>query len=118
MGDAMPMTLGHLPRDGRIRLLLEVVVHPVSTVGDLTLGHFTLSADILGLGAEPQTHPVRLSLPVTKEPEASPPAQEIVAALSQIALYRMQEKARHEAELGQSSQAARRLKTWPPTVGR
>jgi Ca-activated chloride channel family protein len=109
MGDAMPMTLGHLPRDGRIRLLLEVVVHPVSTVGDLTLGHFTLSADILGLGAEPQTHPVRLSLPVTKEPEASPPAQEIVAALSQIALYRMQEKARHEAELGQSSQAARRL---------
>ena len=28
---------------------------------------------------------------------------------SQISLYRMQEKARHEAELGQSSQAARRL---------
>ena len=29
MGDSLPMTLGHLPRDGRIRLLLEVVVHPV-----------------------------------------------------------------------------------------
>jgi len=109
MGDALPMTLGHLPRDGRIRLLWEVVVHPVGALGVLTLGHFTVSADILGLGAESQTYPVRLDLPVSKEPDVEPPPQDIVAALSQIALYRMQEKARHEAELGQSSQAARRL---------
>jgi Ca-activated chloride channel homolog len=109
MGDSLPMTLGHLPRDGRIRLLLEIVVHPVGTLTEVMLGHFTLSADILGLGPDPQTLPVRLALNVTSEPDGSSPPQDIVAALSQIALYRMQEKARHEAELGQSSQAARRL---------
>jgi Ca-activated chloride channel family protein len=109
MGDSLPMTLGHLPRDGRIRLLLEVVVHPVGSLAQVTLGHFTLTADILGLGADPQTLPIRLVMDVTKEPDGAPPPQDIVAALSQIALYRMQEKARHEAELGQSSQAARRL---------
>jgi Ca-activated chloride channel homolog len=109
MGDSLPMTLGHLPRDGRIRLLLEVVVHPVGSLAQVTLGHFTLSADILGLGADPQTLPIRLVMDVTKEPDGVPPPQDIVTALSQIALYRMQEKARHEAELGQSSQAARRL---------
>jgi Ca-activated chloride channel family protein len=109
MGDSLPMTLGHLPRDGRIRLLLEVVVHPVGSLAQVTLGHFTLTADILGLGADPQTLPIRLVMDVTKEPDGVPPPQDIVAALSQIALYRMQEKARHEAELGQSSQAARRL---------
>jgi len=109
MGDSLPMTLGHLPRDGRIRLLLEVVVHPVGSLAQVTLGHFTLTADILGLGADPQTLPVRLVMDVTKEPDGALPPQDIVTALSQIALYRMQEKARHEAELGQSSQAARRL---------
>ncbi len=52
---------------------------------------------------------MNISLPVSKTPDADPPPNDIVTALSQIALYTMQEKARHEAELGQSTQAARRL---------
>ena len=50
-------------------------------------------------------------MPVSNRPDPDPPPEEIFSALSFIALYRMQEKARHEAELGQAVQAARRLET-------
>jgi Ca-activated chloride channel family protein len=109
MGDALPMSLGHLQRDGRIRLLLEIVVHPVGGQAQLRLADFQLSAEVIGQGNATTTLPVHLVLPVTKHPDTEPAPNEIVAALSQLALYTMQEKARHEAELGQSTQAARRL---------
>lgn len=109
MGDALPLSLGHLQRDGRIRLLLEIVIHPVSALPEVTLADFQISADVIGQGNGATSLPVRVALPVTKHPEADPAPNEIVGALSQIALYTMQEKARHEAELGQSAQAARRL---------
>jgi len=109
MGDTLPMHLGHLPRDGRIRLLLEVVIHPVSSQTHMKLADLQLTADILGRDASPESLPVSIALPVSKTPDPEPAPNDIVAALSQIALYSMQEKARHEAELGQSTQAARRL---------
>jgi Ca-activated chloride channel family protein len=108
-GDTLPMVLGHLPRDGRIRLLLEVVVHPASALTHVQLADFQLTADVLGEDGSAQSLPVNISLPVSKAPDTEAPPNDIVAALSQIALYTMQEKARHEAELGQSTQAARRL---------
>jgi Ca-activated chloride channel family protein len=108
-GDTLPMILGHLPKDGRIRLLLEVVVHPAFALTQVQLADFQVAADILGGEAGAQSLPVNISLPVSKTPDPEPAPKDIVAALSQIALYTMQEKARHEAELGQSSQAARRL---------
>lgn len=108
-GDTLPIILGHLPRDGRLRLLLEVVVHPTSALTHVQLADFQLAADILGGEAGAQSLPVNISLPVSKTPDPEPAPNDIVSALSQIALYTMQEKARHEAELGQSTQAARRL---------
>jgi Ca-activated chloride channel family protein len=108
-GDTLPMILGHLPKDGRIRLLLEVVVHPASSLTHVQLADLQLSADVLGEFGSAQSLPVNISLPVSKTPDPEPAPNDIVAALSQIALYTMQEKARHEAELGQSTQAARRL---------
>jgi len=109
MGDTLPMNLGNLPRDGRIRILLEIVIHPASALSSVNLADFVLAADVLGHATMAQTLPVSISLPVSKHPDPEPAPSDIVAALSQIALYSMQEKARHEAELGQSTQAARRL---------
>jgi Ca-activated chloride channel family protein len=109
MGDTLPMALGHLPRDGRIRLLLEVVIHPASALNQVAMADFQLAADILGQSGGAESLPVPITLAVSKQPDPEPPPNDIVAALSQIALYSMQEKARHEAELGQSTQAAKRL---------
>ncbi|MCZ6529450.1 MAG: DnaJ domain-containing protein [Chloroflexi bacterium] len=109
MGDSLPLTLGNLPRDGIVRVLLEMVIHPIGKISELTLAHFTIDGDILGKQDENVPLPLEVLIPVSDEPDMDPPSEEITAALSQISLYRMQEKARHEAELGQSAQAARRL---------
>jgi Ca-activated chloride channel homolog len=109
MGDSLPMSLGNLPRDGIVRVLLEMVIHPIGKISELTLAHFTIDGDILGKGDESVPLPLEVRIPVSDEPDTDPPSEEITSALSQISLYRMQEKARHEAELGQSAQAARRL---------
>jgi len=109
MGDSLPMTLGNLPRDGIVRVLLEMVIHPIGKISELTLAHFTIDGDILGKRDTSVPLPLEVRIPVSDEPDTDPPSEEITAAMRQISLYRMQEKARHEAELGQSGQAARRL---------
>lgn len=109
MGDTLPMTLGNLQRDGEIRLLLELVVHPIGQISRLTLAHFTVAGDLLSKDVPSDPLPVRAEIDVSDKPDPNPPPQEIVTALSQLALYSLQEKARHEAELGQATQAARRL---------
>lgn len=109
MGDSLPMQLGHLPQEGMIRLLLEMVIHPIGPVDELTLAHFTIDGDVLGKGSESTALPLHVMIPVSNDPDPEPPPEEIVNSLSLIAMYRMQEKARHEAELGQTSKAARRL---------
>lgn len=109
MGDTLPMTLGNLQRDGEIRLLLELVVHPIGQISRLTLAHFTVAGDLLSKDVPSDPLPVRAEIDVSDKPDPNAPPQEIVTALSQLALYSLQEKARHEAELGQATQAARRL---------
>ncbi len=109
LGDSLPVVLGHLPRDGVIRLLLEMVIHPVRSVDELTLAHFNVSGDILGSDMDGMVLPIEIKINVTSDPDTKPPPDIIVSALNHVALYRMQEKARHEAELGQVAQAARRL---------
>jgi Ca-activated chloride channel family protein len=109
MGDSLPMSLGQLPREGIIRLLLEVVIHPIGNMRELTLAHFNIDGDVLGREADSVALPLDVRIAVSTEPDPDPPPEEITSALSLISLYRLQEKARHEAELGQSAQAARRL---------
>jgi Ca-activated chloride channel family protein len=109
MGDTLPMILGNLPRSGNVKLLLELVIHPIGQIEELTLAHFTISGDLVGPNIEERSLPIQVRCMVSQEPDPTPPAEEIVSALSLLALYRMQEKARHEAELGESTQAARRL---------
>jgi Ca-activated chloride channel family protein len=109
LGDALPLNVGHLLRDTPINIILEFVVHPLSGSTGLTLAHFNISGDVLQPDTESANLPIEIKILVADEPDPNPPPKEIVVALNLIALYRMQEMARHESELGQSAQAARRL---------
>jgi Ca-activated chloride channel family protein len=109
--DILPIVLGNLGREGKIRVLLEMVIHPIGQIDELDLAHFSISGDVLGLGAERQALPLHVKTTVSDQPDPNPPPKDILSALSFISLYRMQEKARHEAELGQTVQAARRLES-------
>lgn len=109
LSDALPLVLGHLGRDDSIRLLLELVIHPIGPIHELTLASLQVAGDLLGQAPDNPPLPVAIRCPVSSEPEHEPPPAEILATLNLVSLYRMQEKARHEAELGQSSSAARRL---------
>lgn len=109
MGDSLPIFIGNLLRDSSIRLLLELVVHPIGQVEDLVLAHLTITGDLVSGEAESVGLPLEVRIPASKQPDPNPPPDDIIDALNQISLYRMQEKARHEAELGQATRAARRL---------
>lgn len=109
LSDHFPLLLGQLPRDGRIRLLLELVIHPIGQIDHLEMAHLNIDGDILGSNNESIPLPVKVEIPVSDKPDMDPPPQEISQAISRISLYEMQEKARHEAEIGQAQQAARRL---------
>jgi Ca-activated chloride channel family protein len=109
LSDNLPLKLGNLPADDIIRVLLEVVIHPIGDQDTLTLAHFDAAGDLLAEGGETYSLPISVEQAVSDQPDSQPPPQEIVEALSSIALYRMQDMARHEAELGHSSHAADRL---------
>jgi Ca-activated chloride channel family protein len=109
LGENLPFFLGYLPRDGVIRVLLEAVIQPIGDVDELVFGQFTINGDILGQAEDAVGLPLQVSLPVSKDADGMPPPEDIVSALSFVSLYRMQEKARLEAELGEALQAARRL---------
>jgi len=109
LSDTLPLKLGNLPANEIIRLLLEVVIHPIGDQEMLTLAHFDVAGDLLAQGGETHVLPVLVEHTVSDQPDTQPPPQEIVEALSSIALYKMQDMARHEAELGHASHAAQRL---------
>lgn len=111
MGDSIPITLGNLTRNEPITLLMEFVIHPVGPTERIVLANFTVSGEVVGQPEDKAFNllPLEISAPTAQQPDPNPPPEEITSALSLLAMYRLQEKARHEAELGQASQAARRL---------
>ncbi|MCK4790653.1 MAG: VWA domain-containing protein [Desulfobacteraceae bacterium] len=110
LDNSFPMTLGHLPRDGKLRLLLELVVQPIMELHELTLAHLNASGDLPGLESESLDVFVEISLPISDEPDPNPPPDDITSALNIIFFCRTREIARHETERGQVTQAIRRLK--------
>lgn len=111
LSDALPINLGNLGRDGEIQVIMELVIHPIGQMAELELGHLMISGDVLGMAGESQSLPVRITCKVSDHPDPSPPPPELLSSLGYIVLYRMQEKARHEAETGQAAKAARRLES-------
>ncbi len=105
-----PMRLGVLRSNEPISLLLEFKVNADATRSprvDLALGRIHITASAHPTPIPPLS--VRLSRPVAETPGDELPSQKIIRALSRLSLYRMQEKARAEAEAGNYAQASRRL---------
>lgn len=109
LGDSLPMSLGNLPKDGYIRLLLELVIHPLLGLEAITLANLSVKGTLLGKNAEEKQLPIAIEMDLTDDLDGKPPPQAISQALNLLSMYKLQEKARHEAELGQVAQAARRL---------
>jgi Ca-activated chloride channel family protein len=109
LSDTLPVTLGNLPKKSTIRVLLELVVHPAPGSAQLAIAKLNITGELIGHSMEPASVPISIELPISDEPETNPPPKEIASALNLLSLYKQQEKARHEAELGETVKAARRL---------
>jgi Ca-activated chloride channel family protein len=106
-----PVRLGIIPNKSILSVLLEFIVPPIQE-GRTRLKLLTgeLSFIIPSESRVPQKYPIRLSRLVGEIPDHDFPPQSIFRALSQITLYRMQERARQEVAEGKSSDASQRLK--------
>ena len=107
--DSLPIQLGNLGRESQIQVILELIIHPIGQITELQLAKLTIEGEVIGLTPATNSLPLRVTCQVTDQPDPAPPPPEILSSLGYITLYRMQEKARHEAELGQTVQAAKRL---------
>jgi Ca-activated chloride channel family protein len=106
------MRLGTILQDARTEVLLEYIIQPKAVKSDLTdILNGTLKVSIAA-----QTLPVpplqlRISFPVLDTAGLEPPPDRIVQALSRLVLYRMQERAREEAQNGHIDTATRHLQS-------
>lgn len=106
-----PMHLGPILRDTPLHVLFEFLVTPPALADDtVELLNGALKASIT-VRPTP-VPPIRLNLKreVHNNPSMDPPPSRILSALSQLTLYRMQERARAAADQGQYDSASRHLK--------
>jgi len=106
-----PMKLGPILLDVPLNVLFEFIVQPSALQRDtVTLINGTLKVSIAG---RPQPVPpvrLRFSRDVLADAAPEPPPTKILSALSRLTLYRLQEKARSEADAGNFDTATRHLK--------
>jgi Ca-activated chloride channel family protein len=104
------ISLGSIPREERLLVLFEFYVTDISPENaDVILADGRINFSIPGRSPIPYSLPTRLERPTSLEPDADPPPNVIMQALSKLTLYRMQEKARLEAEAGNIEAATSRL---------
>lgn len=107
-----PMRLGPILRDAPLHVLFEFIVAPIVVDEDIVS---VLNGSLkISITARPTpVPPIRLNLnrEVHVHPSSEPPPSGILSALSRLTLYRMQERARAAADVGQFDQAARHLHT-------
>ena len=106
------MRLGTILQDASTQILLEYMIQPKAVKSDLT----TILNGTLKVSIASQLQPVpplqlRVSLPVSQTPAPEPPDERIVQALSRLMLFRMQERAREEAQNGRIESATRHLQS-------
>lgn len=106
-----PMKLGPILQDVPLNVLFEFIVDPSALQDDIaTILKGTIKVSI---NARPQPVPpirVNLTRGVETEAASAPPPTKILSALSRLTLYRLQEKARSEADAGRIDSATRHLK--------
>ena len=107
---ASPLRLGPILRNAPLEILIEMIVHPQA----LHNGPVTLLEGALKVSVKSDPMPVaplliRLNREVKDEPAASEPPKSILKAISQLTLYRMQERAKVAAEEGRYNEASQQL---------
>jgi Ca-activated chloride channel family protein len=106
-----PMPLGPILRDTHLSVVFEFIAQADSVKEDTT--HLLDGQiQVLMKNRTVPTPPLRIRLdrPVHADPGQDPPPLPIMQALSRLTLYRMQERARHEAKAGEYEKATRSLK--------
>lgn len=106
-----PIQLGAIPRDGSLSVMMEIRVDSLSKAfKTIEFINGTLTTTITGEGSA-RPVPLTLQLPIADELFPEPPPQAIIQALSQLTLYRMQERARAEVEEGNYEKATQYLRS-------
>ena len=102
---------GPILQDASTRIIFEYIIQPKAVQSDLvTILDGTLRLSIVSHPMAVPPLQLRLQRPVSNSPETEPPPPQIVHALSRLMLYRMQERARKELELGNVDTATRHLR--------
>lgn len=104
-----PILMGPVIRDTSLQVLMEFVVHSVEGNDTVTLLDGKVGLTTNKLSPKNISFPLKLRRPVESEPSTTPPAPEIVNALSKLILYRLQEQARLEVAAGEYDRAAEHL---------
>jgi len=105
-----PLLLGSILKDSKLMVLLELIVPAVPA--DQMRCYLATGQLSLVLPSDPKqvfSRPISISRLTTKEVSTELPPREIFQALSQITLYRMQERARQEITEGKIQDASLRL---------
>jgi Ca-activated chloride channel family protein len=102
--------LGPILQDAATQVIFEYIIHPKAVKSEA----LTILDGVLKVAIASQVMPVppfrmRLNRPITDSPENEPPPPQIVQALSRLMLYRMQDRARKEAQNGNIDSATRHL---------
>ncbi len=103
--------LGSILQDASTRIIFEYMIQPKAVKSDLlTVLDGTLKVSIASHPMPVPALRLQLARPISDSPETEPPPPQIVQALSRLMLYRMQERARKELELGHLETATRHLR--------
>jgi Ca-activated chloride channel family protein len=104
------LRLGSLSRVSKLEILLEFMVAPISAGADeIVLAEGRFSLDIPSSPVPTSTKRINLRLPVVDLAETIDPPAEILQAMKQLTLYRMQERAQQDIADGDYTSAHRRL---------
>lgn len=109
--NSSPIVMGNVPLDAKLRVILEFIIHEIPVDSEsLMLTKGFLNYDVL-LQSEWRKITDRLELwrPFSQELDSTPPPPEIIQAMSNLTLYRMQESARRDLLEGKEADATRRL---------
>lgn len=110
LASSFPMRLGSIPKPAKLSVLLELVVPPISSANK----RFAMATGEISfiLPFDPTQHhktTISLSRLTSAEVSTDLPPKPIFQALSQITLFRMQERARQEVAEGKVQDASLRL---------
>jgi hypothetical protein len=111
MTGKLSLRLGNIPQDDGLAVMLEMLVGPITSdaarfylaTGEL---EYVLPSD----AGHPHRIDFKLSRLTSEQANIELPPKPIYQALSQLNLYRMQERARYEVSAGKAQAAGTRLK--------